>query len=44
MKHRLPELLGDQFDPALSEARNLLAAGWRKCVDCGNLKFVQSAP
>lgn len=42
MKHRLPALLGDQFDPALSEAANMLAAGWRKCVDCGNLKFALS--
>lgn len=38
-KHRLPKLLGEQFNPALSERENMLAAGWLKIVDCGNLKF-----
>lgn len=40
MKHRLPSLLGEKFNPALSENENMLAAGWYKISDCGNFLFV----
>lgn len=38
-KHRLPELLGDDFDPELTEAENMELAGWMQSFDCGNLKM-----
>lgn len=38
-KHRLPELLGESFDPSLTEAENMALAGWTQIFDCGNLKM-----
>ena len=38
-KHRLPELLGEDFDPELTEAENMKLAGWIQAFDCGNLKM-----
>lgn len=35
-KHRLPALLGDSFDPALSGPDNLLRAKFYRVFDCGN--------
>lgn len=40
MKHQLEKLLGEEFDPNLSEEANMRAAGWRKISDAGNLKFL----
>lgn len=37
-KHKLSKLLGDQFDNSLSEAQNMINAGYTKIVDCGNMK------
>ena len=39
-KHKLPALLGDAFDPSLSETANLEANGYFKLYDCGNYVFV----
>ena len=39
-KHRLPALLGDGFDERLSETDNMLANGYDKVHDCGNLVYV----
>lgn len=39
-KHRLPELLGEDFDPELTEAENMKLAGWTPAFDCGNLKMI----
>ena len=39
MKHKLQRLLGDVFNPELSELENMILAGWIKCADSGNLKF-----
>lgn len=38
-KHKLHELLGDVFDPNISEAENMFKAGYRRLWDAGNLKF-----
>ena len=38
-KHKLPALLGDAFDPSLSETANLEANGYFKLYDCGNYVF-----
>lgn len=38
-KHKLPKLLGDGFDPNLTEAENMLNAGYLRIYDCGNLKM-----
>lgn len=38
-KHRLPELLGDRFDPKLSERANMNANDWYAVYDCGNYVF-----
>lgn len=38
-KHKLPALLGDKFDPALSETENMEANGYFKLYDCGNYVF-----
>ena len=38
-KHKLPELLGESFDPYLTEAENMALAGWTQVFDCGNLKM-----
>lgn len=40
MKHQLEKILGEEFDPNLSEEQNMRAAGWRKISDAGNLKFI----
>lgn len=39
-KHKLPSILGDVFDPSLSEKENMFKAGFDRYWDCGNLKFV----
>ena len=39
-KKRLPKLLGDAFNPNLSEDVNMRAAGWKKLSDAGNLRYV----
>ena len=38
-KHRLPELLGEDFNPDLTEVENMTLAGWTQVFDCGNLKM-----
>ena len=38
-KHKLPQLLGEGFDPELSESENMLRAGFERIYDCGNLVF-----
>lgn len=35
----LPALLGEAFDPLLTEQENMELAGWFKLSDCGNLKL-----
>lgn len=37
-KHKLPAVLSN-FDDALSETENMLAAGYHKLIDCGHLVF-----
>jgi len=39
-KHKLPALLGEAYDVALSEEGNMRRLGWFKLWDCGNRKFV----
>ncbi len=39
MKHKLPKLLGENFDPNLTEKENMFKNGWRILYDCGNLKY-----
>ena len=34
-KHKLPQLLGEKFDPALTEEQNMIANNWLKISDCG---------
>lgn len=41
-KHKLPKLLGDKFNPHLSETQNMLNNGYVKVWDCGNKVFVKS--
>lgn len=38
-KHKLAALLGDNFDPDLSEKENMEAAGYSRLWDCGTLVF-----
>ena len=38
-KHKLSKLLGDMFDPELTETENMIANGYLKIYDCGNLKY-----
>ena len=38
-KHKLPRLLGAQFDENLSEVENMTAAGFDRIFDCGSLVF-----
>ena len=38
-KHKLPQLLGEGFDPELSESENMQRAGFERIYDCGNLVF-----
>jgi hypothetical protein len=35
----LPRLLGDSHDPTQNEVVNMMAAGWRRLSDAGNLKL-----
>lgn len=39
-KHKLPKLLGDKFDPELSERDNMLKSGYYKMFDCGNKVYL----
>ena len=36
MKHKLPKLLGDGFDPNLSESANMISNGFYRLYDSGN--------
>lgn len=38
-KHRLKDVLGNVFDPNLSEFENMSLNGWTKVYDCGNLVY-----
>ena len=38
-KHKLPKLLGDRFDPSLTERENMERAGFSRMWDCGNLSY-----
>ena len=38
-KSRLPKLLGEAYNPDLTEAENMAANGWFRVFDCGNLKM-----
>jgi hypothetical protein len=38
-KHRLDQLLGDQFDSSKTESENMLNAGFEQVYDCGHLIF-----
>jgi SepF-like predicted cell division protein (DUF552 family) len=38
-KHKLPELLGDKFDPAKTEVENMLSAGYLLVPDRGSMTF-----
>lgn len=40
-KHLLPKILGDQFDPSISETENMMKSGYHKVYDCGNMVFVK---
>jgi len=39
-KHKLPRLLGDAFDPELTEAENMFKSGYRRLWDAGHNKFI----
>lgn len=39
MKHRLPKLLCEKFDPLLTESENMSKAGYLKLYDCGQDVF-----
>jgi len=39
MKKNLPNILGDKFNPALTEDENMYSAGYRKLCDAGNARF-----
>lgn len=41
-KHKLPKLLGNDFDDSKTESENMQDAGWWKIYDCGNLKLLYS--
>ena len=38
-KHKLPNLLGDQFNPNESETVNMLKNKWKRVYDCGHAKY-----
>ena len=40
-KHKLQELLGDKFDPKLTEVENMHLSGWKRVYDAGNLVCVK---
>ena len=39
-KHLLADVLGDGFNPLLSESENMKNNGWKKVFDCGNIIYV----
>lgn len=39
MKHKLPKLLNNFFDPTLSEYKNMISAGYHRWWDCGNILY-----
>lgn len=39
-KKKLPALLGDAYDPELSEVQNMIRCGWTQVRDCGQHRFV----
>jgi very-short-patch-repair endonuclease len=39
-KHKLPKLLGELFDPELTETQNMEANGYQKLWDTGNLVYL----
>ncbi len=41
-KHRLKDVLGEAFDPNLSEFENMSLNGWTRVHDCGNMVFIKS--
>ena len=41
-KHKLPSILGEMFDPALTEKQNLEAAGYSQIWDCGQAVYLLS--
>ena len=43
-KHKLPSILGSQFDPTKSERMNMLDAGFYQVFDKGNDVFVWKSP
>lgn len=40
-KHKLKNILGDKFNPQLSENENMYLNGWNKIYDCGNMVFAK---
>lgn len=40
-KHKLVKLLGDRFNPNMTEEQNMISSGFYRIFDCGNLKFVK---
>jgi len=43
-KYKLPKLLGDKFDPELSERDNMVRAGYHLIYDCGNALWKYETP
>lgn len=43
-KHKLATLLGDRFDPNVSESGNMFQAGYRRLWDSGNHKLIWLRP
>lgn len=39
-KHKLNKLLGDFYQPELSENKNMMLAGYEKIYDCGNKLYI----
>lgn len=44
MRSKLPSLLGDSFDPTLSETRNMEAAGWMRIWGSGHTLYEYTCP
>lgn len=38
-KHKLPKLLGADFDPNETESQNMIRCGWFQVFDCGTIKL-----
>ena len=38
-KHKLKDLLKDNYDSSLSESQNMIANGWLQVYDCGTIKM-----